>query len=55
MSYRDTIKKQIRELEKFIEQAQDNKEMLQNELNRLRMIEWEEDIAHDRNQQLLKG
>ena len=50
-----TIKKQIRELEKFIEQAQENKEELQQELNRLKMIEWEEDIDHERNQQLLKG
>jgi prefoldin subunit 5 len=55
MSYRDTIKKQIEELEKFIEQAQENKAELQKELTRLKMIEWEEDIAHDRNQQLLKG
>jgi hypothetical protein len=55
MSYRDTIKKQIHELEKFIEQAQDNKEMLQRELNRLKIIEWEEDLNHEKNQQLLKG
>ena len=55
MSYRDTIKKQISELERFIEQAQENKEELQQELNRLKMIEWEEDIDHERNQQLLKG
>ena len=55
MSYRDTIKKEIQELEKFIERAQENKEELQKELNRLRVIEWEEDIDHERNQQLLKG
>jgi hypothetical protein len=55
MSYREDIKRKIRELEKFIEMAEGNKQELTHELNRLKFIEWEEDVNYERNQQLLKG
>lgn len=54
MSYRDILLKQIRELEKKIEEAQGDKVQLEKELQRLKLAEFEEDIR-ETGQQLLKG
>jgi cell division protein FtsL len=55
MSYKDILKKQIRELEEKIASATTEKDELQKQLNKLRIAEFEENIVEDNNQQLLKG
>lgn len=54
MSYKDVVKKQIRELERQIALAGDEKQELQNELNRLKLSEFEEDLRLNPGQQLLQ-
>ena len=54
-SYRLLLKKQIAELEERIKQDQQNKEVLEKELTKLKIAEWEEDAVDSRNEQLLKG
>ncbi len=55
MSYRDFLLKQIRELEEKIAKDSTDKEMLEKELNRLKLAEYEEDMRESDNQHLLKG
>jgi len=54
-SYRQLLRKQITELEDRIRQDQDNKEILEKELNKLKIAEWEEEASEYTDQQLLKG
>lgn len=54
-SYRKLLKQQIKELEIHIEQSFEKKEELQNQLTRLKMAEFEEDMREESPQQLLKG
>ena len=55
MSYRDILKKQIAELEQKIQSAQGEKSELENQLNKLKVAEFEEDMATESMQTLLKG
>lgn len=55
MSYRDILKKQIAELEQKIQSAQGEKSELENQLNKLKVAEFEEDLATESTQTLLKG
>lgn len=55
MSYRQLLLKQIEELEKKIAEAQGDKAELLNQLNRLQIAEYEEDIRESTDAQLLKG
>lgn len=54
MSYKEVLQKQIRELERKIALAGDEKLELQNELNRLKLSEFEEDMRQNPHQQLLQ-
>lgn len=54
MTYRDLLKKQIEDLESKINQAQGDKKVLEAELQRLKMSEFEEDL-NESPQTLLKG
>lgn len=54
-SYRLLLKKQIAELEEKIKQDLENKELLEKELTRLKLAEWEEDSVDSLEQKLLKG
>lgn len=54
-SYRKMLKRQIEELETRIEKSFEKKEHLENELNKLKMAEFEEDMREESTQQLLKG
>jgi hypothetical protein len=49
------LQKQIAELEQRIKEDQENKEVLEKELTRLKIAEWEEDAVDSRDQTLLKG
>jgi DNA-binding transcriptional MerR regulator len=53
MSYRDLLQKQIKELEKKIETAQEDKNELILQLNKLKISEFEEDMRGDSTQKLL--
>lgn len=55
MSYRDLLLSQIAELEKKIQQAQGDKEILQTQLQRLMFAEFEESEREVSEQTLLKG
>lgn len=55
MSYKEILHRQIKELEEKIAQAQGDKAELQNQLNRLKISEFEEDLREENGQQLLKG
>lgn len=55
MSYRDILKKQIAELEQKIQSAQGEKTELEAQLNKLKVAEFEEDMATESTQTLLKG
>ena len=55
MSYRELLLKQIRELERKISEAQGDKAVLEKELNRLQVAEFEEDLRETNEQRLLKG
>ena len=55
MSYRQLLLKKIAELEEKISEAKGDKEILEQELNRLKLAEYEEDMRESDNQQLLKG
>ena len=54
MSYKDFLQVRIKELEKRIESATDEKATLQDALNKLRLAEFEEDMRTE-GAQLLKG
>jgi hypothetical protein len=55
MSYRDELKIKIREIEKRIAEDETEKLQLEIELNRLKLAEFEEDMAEVQNKKLLKG
>lgn len=55
MSYREMLLKQIRELEIKITEAQGDKAVLEKELNRLQIAEFEEEMRESSEQRLLKG
>lgn len=57
MSYKDILKRQIEHLEGKIAQAQGDKTMLEAELRKLQLAEFEEEMREDTNppQTLLKG
>ena len=54
-SYHKLLKQQIKELEIHIDQSFEKKEVLQNQLTKLKMAEFEEDMREESSQQLLKG
>jgi hypothetical protein len=55
MAYKDFLKQKIKELEQKIAGSEEEKKAVQAELNKLRLAEFEEDMATESNQQLLKG
>ena len=55
MSYKDYLNKRITDLEQTISKTSEEKEKVQVELNNLKLAEFEEDMATESNQQLLKG
>jgi hypothetical protein len=54
MSFKDILKKQIQELEERISVYQGDKKILEDQLNKLRLAEFEES-ERESGQQLLKG
>jgi predicted phosphohydrolase len=54
MSYKDILKKQIMELEKKIQSDSQDKQVLEKELQRLKLAEFDEDMRENSNQQLLQ-
>jgi hypothetical protein len=56
-NYKQMLKLKIQELEMQIEQSTERRAELQIELNKLKLIEFEEDLREDGmgHQQLLKG
>lgn len=54
MSYREILKKQIADLEQRIKLETEEKEILQKQLTKLKLAEFEEDINESRNRQLLQ-
>ena len=55
MSYKDELKRKIRDLEEKIARDEGEKLDLEVQLNKLRLTEFEEDLKEQQNQQLLKG
>ena len=55
MSYKEYLNKRITDLEQTISKTSEEKEKVQVELNKLKLAEFEEDMATESNQQLLKG
>ena len=55
MAYKDFLKQKIKELEEKIVSSTEEKSVIETELNKLRLAEFEEDMATESNQQLLKG
>lgn len=55
MSYRDILLKQIAELEQKIASDSLDKEILQKELARLKLAEYEEDWKEGQERKLLQG
>ena len=58
MSYKEILQKQINELEERIRNFQGDKRILEDQLQKLRLAEFEEDMrteSNSSNQQLLKG
>jgi hypothetical protein len=55
MAYKDFLKQKIKELEEKIVSSTEEKSVIEAELNKLRLAEFEEDMATESNQQLLKG
>ena len=55
MAYKDFLKQKIKELEQKIASSTEEKSVIEAELNKLRLAEFEEDMATESNQQLLKG
>ena len=54
MSYRDILSKQILELEQKISKDTAEKEILQQQLNKLRIAEFEEDMRETQEKKLLQ-
>jgi hypothetical protein len=55
MAYREYLKQKIKELEEKISSSTEEKNAVQEELNKLRIAEFEEDMREESSQQLLKG
>jgi hypothetical protein len=55
MSYKNLLKQQIADLQKQIEAKQGDKATLEAQLNKLLVAEFEEDMATESTQTLLKG
>jgi len=55
MAYKDFLKQKINELEQKIASSTEEKSVIEAELNKLRLAEFEEEMATESNQQLLKG
>ena len=55
MAYKDFLQQKIKELEEKIVSSTEEKSVIEAELNKLRLAEFEEDMATESNQQLLKG
>ena len=55
MAYKDFLKQKINELEQKIASSTEEKSVIESELNKLRLAEFEEEMASESNQQLLKG
>ena len=55
MAYREYLKQKIKELEEKISSSTEEKNAIQEELNKLRIAEFEEDMREESSQQLLKG
>ena len=55
MSYKEYLNKRITDLEQTLSKTSEEKEKVQVELNKLKLAEFEEDMATESNQQLLKG
>ncbi len=55
MSYKEYLNKRIKDLEQTMSKTSEEKEKVQVELNKLKLAEFEEDMATESNQQLLKG
>ncbi len=55
MSYKEYLNKRIKELEQTMSKTSEEKEKVQVELNKLKLAEFEEDMATESDQQLLKG
>ena len=55
MSYKDYLNQKIQELEKRIVYSAEEKRAIEEELNKLRISEFEEDLRNESTQQLLKG
>jgi predicted nucleic acid-binding Zn-ribbon protein len=55
MSYKETLKARIREIEKRMAEDESQKLELEIELNKLRLSEFEEDMKESQNQKFLKG
>ena len=57
MAYKDYLKQKIKELEEKIVSSTEEKSLIEAELNKLRLAEFEEDMREEPSQaqQLLKG
>lgn len=55
MSYRDLLREKINKLELIITNSTEEKRAVEEELNKLRLAEFEEDMRNESTQQLLKG
>jgi predicted nucleic acid-binding Zn-ribbon protein len=55
MSYKETLKARIREIEKRMAEDESQKLELEIELNKLKLSEFEEDMKESQNQKFLKG
>jgi len=55
MAYKDFLKQKINELEQKIASSTEEKSVIEAELNKLRLAEFEEDMREESLQQLLKG
>ena len=55
MTYRNQLRERIAELKREIVEDKGQIEALKKELKRLEMAEFEEDLAEESTQQLLKG
>lgn len=55
MSYRDLLREKINKLELIIANSAEEKRAVEEELNKLRLAEFEEDMRNESTQQLLKG
>lgn len=55
MSINENIRQKIAELEQKLQNQRDDTDSIKREIDRLKIMAFEEDIKHTQNQQLLKG